>query len=132
MQIKYLFIKQAMVILVVSLALAGCYRQPVRHLSSDVSLLQPGSTTKQEVLTYLGPPDQRRPDSREGEIWIYHQSKKSFLRKTPLVGRKVGRQQYDVAIITFRGEVVHASTYRSFDEQEFEEAGIGQGESSGL
>jgi hypothetical protein len=119
-----LLLKRLMLVLLLALALAACQRQPVRHFSSDVSLLLPGSTTKEEVLSYWGAPEQRQFDSQKGETWIYYQVNKSFLRKTPLLGGKMGREQYDVALIAFQGEVVRSCTYRSFDEKEFERAGI--------
>ena len=36
--------------------LGGCYSKPVRHLASDVALIQPGVTTLTEVHQYLGEP----------------------------------------------------------------------------
>jgi hypothetical protein len=118
-----LLLKRSMLILLLALVLPACHRQPVRHFSSDVSLLLPGSTTKQEVLSSWGAPEQRQLEEN-GETWIYYQANKSFLRKAPLLGGKMGREQYDVAIITFQGEVVRNCTYRSFDEHEFERTGI--------
>jgi hypothetical protein len=126
-----LLLKRSMVALLLALVLSACHRQPVRHFSSDVSLLLPGSTTKQEVLASWGAPEQRQLASPQGETWIYYQVNKSFLRKAPLLGGKMGREQYEVAIITFQGEVVRSCTYRSFNEQEFERAGISRSEPTG-
>jgi outer membrane protein assembly factor BamE (lipoprotein component of BamABCDE complex) len=124
-------LKLLLTALLLSMVLSACQRQPIRHYSSDVSLLLPGSTTKQEVLAYLGTPEEQRVDPREGEMWIYYQVNKSLLRKTPLLGKRMGREQYEVVIVTFQGEVVRTNTYRSLDRQEFEQAGILQGESPG-
>lgn len=118
-------LKSFMVALVMLLlVLSACQRQPVRHYSSDVSLLLPGSTTKQEVLTFFGKPDHQRIEPQEGETWIYYKAVKSLLRKSPVLGERMGREHYEVVIVTFEGEVVRTNQYRLLDEQEFAQAGI--------
>jgi hypothetical protein len=118
-------------VLLLALALAGCHRQPIRHLSSDVCLLLPGQTTRQEVLDFFGTPDQRRLDPREGETWVYYQVKKSFLRRTPYLGGKIGEEHYEVVLVTFQDDLVRTCAYRSFDEKEFNQAGLAGDENSG-
>jgi hypothetical protein len=125
------FSRKILMVLLLGLLLAGCHRQPVRHLSSDVCLLLPGQTTRQEVLAYLGSPDQRRLDTRERETWIYYQANKSLLRKAPYLGEKLGDEQYDVVTVTFEGDLVRTCAYRSFDKDEFIQAGLAGGEPSG-
>jgi hypothetical protein len=127
MMVTPLLLKRLMLLMLLLLVLPACQRQPVRHFSADVSLLVPGRTTKQEVLSSWGAPEQRQLDEK-GDTWIYYQANKSFLRRTPLLGGKMGREEYDVAIITFRGEVVRSCTYRSFDEHDFERTGISSSE----
>lgn len=105
------------------LAGPGCYyREPVRHLASDISLITP-NLTRQEVLNALGHPDHKQ-ESEGGEIWTYYEVKQSTLRKTPLLGTKLGAEQYDVATITFAGDRVRTCVYRSFDESDLEKNGI--------
>jgi hypothetical protein len=101
---------------------SGCfYREPVRHLSSDICMITP-NLTQQEVLASLGPPDQRQ-QGEQGEIWTYYQVKKSLLRKTPYVGEKLGSQDYEVATITFIGDTVSTCLYRAFNEEELKKSG---------
>ncbi len=73
------------------LVTTGCfYRDPVRHLSSDICLITPNLTQK-EVLATLGAPDEKQKGEL-GEIWMYREVKKSFLRKTPYVGESWARK----------------------------------------
>jgi len=106
-----------------ALAGTGCfYREPVRHLSSDICLITPNLTQK-EVLATLGPPDQKQK-GEQGEIWLYREVKKNLLRKTPYVGEKLGAETYDVVTITFAGDTVATCLYRSYNEEEFKKSGI--------
>jgi len=105
------------------LAATGCfYRDPVRHLSSDICLITP-NLTQQEVLATLGSPDQKQK-GEQGEIWIYHEVKKSFLRKTPYIGGNLGSENYDVVTITFVGDTVSTCLYRAYNEEEIKKSGI--------
>lgn len=102
---------------------SGCfYRDPVRHLSSDICLITP-NLTQQEVLATLGAPDEKQK-GEQGEIWIYREVKKSFLRKTPYVGEKLGSQNYDVVTITFAGDMVSTCLYRAYNEEELKKSGV--------
>ena len=106
--------------------LAACSaREPVRHLSSDVCLVMPEKTTRQEVLSFMGNPDQRQvlPDGEEK--WIYSRVQKSFWRKTPWIGKKLGFETYDIVTVTFRGNKVFTCVYRELDEKEFNDNGTG-------
>lgn len=106
-----------------ALAGTGCfYRDPVRHLSSDICLITP-NLSQQEVLAYLGPPDVKQK-GEQGEIWIYREVKQSLLRKTPYIGDKLGSENYDVATIHFAGDVVSTCLYRAYNEEELKKSGI--------
>lgn len=123
-------VRRATVVALLAFTMAGCYHQPVQHLCSDVCLLLPGKTTQQQVIAYLGTPDQRRLVPGKGETWIYYQVNKSFLRKMPLVGKKMGEEHYDVVTVTFQGNVVRTCAYRSYNEHEFNQAGLATSEPS--
>ena len=101
---------------------AGCggVATPVRHLSSDVCLVMPESTTRQEVLSFLGEPDQKITNAEKSEVWLYLKVNKSFSKKLPLVGTKLGEQNYETVTVTFDGDLVKTCLYRQFDETEFE------------
>ena len=61
------------------LGMAGCSRKNVRHLASDVGLVTPGTTTKQEVVTYLGQPDAEYKMEEGVLLWVYYEEKKTGL-----------------------------------------------------
>ena len=103
--------------------LAGCQSKQVRHLASDVCLLSPG-VSQQEVLTYMGVPNERRLNEQGNEIWLYFQVNKSFLRKTPYIGDKLGNEDYDMVTVTFLNEAVSTCIYRSYTEEQIKEMGL--------
>ena len=107
----------------IQFAVSGCSSQDtIRHLNSDICLITPKLTPK-EVVSYLGVPDKKQT-SANGEIWIYYDAKKSTLRKTPLIGDRLGHLDYDVVTILFTGDQVHSCIYRSFNEDEFNKNGF--------
>ncbi len=91
----------------------------VRHLASDVSLVVPGQTTRQDVMSYLGTPNLQFSLPNKHGKWIYYQKKKSILRKIPLIGNVLGHQKYDVVTIIFENNVTKSSEYRELSEAEF-------------
>ena len=106
------------------LGLAGCAKKNVRHLASDVCLVSPEKTTKEQVIIYLGQPDEQYEMVNGGETWIYYDAKKTILRDTPYIGDKIGDKKYEMVKVTFTGEIVQAVIYRSLTEEEFEEGGL--------
>jgi len=116
-------VRLAFSLCLLSTVLTGCFfHTPSRHLASDICLITP-NLTAQEVISYLGPPDEKQ-NSEQGEIWLYYEVKKSTLRSTPFIGAKMGSEQYDVVTINFVGEKVHTCIYRFFNEKEMKESGI--------
>jgi hypothetical protein len=102
------------------LMLTGCFRHPpVQHLAADASLLTPGKSTRQEVLTYLGEPAEKQQLADNTEMWIYHQVRKSTLREAPYVGEFLGTEEYDVLSVTFSADTVQTVTYRMVPEKDF-------------
>jgi hypothetical protein len=101
--------------------LAGCsaFSSPVRHLSSDVCLVMPESTTRQEVISFLGEPDQKITTADNSETWLYFKAKSSLSRKMPLVGEMLGSQNYETVTVTFDADLVKTCFYRQFNEEEF-------------
>ncbi|MBU0485045.1 MAG: hypothetical protein KKB30_11100 [Proteobacteria bacterium] len=100
-------------------------KEPVRHLSSDVCLVMPEKTTRQEVLSFMGNPDQRQVSPEGDEKWIYARVKKSFWRQTPLIGNYFGFETYDVVTVTFLGDKVFTCVYRELDEKDYKDNGSG-------
>ena len=99
--------------------IAGCSAGPkVRHLSSDVCLVVPESTTRQEVVSFLGQPDTRSVNAEKQEVWSYMTTRRSFLRKTPLVGKYMGSEEYEVVTVTFVGDKVRTCFYRNLNKDQ--------------
>jgi hypothetical protein len=105
------------------IGVAGCAKKNVRHLASDVCLVAPEKTTKQEVFNYLGQPDEEYKTADGNTLWVYYEVKKSMLRETPYLGEKIGEETYEVVKVSFNGDVVQSIVYRSMDEKDFKEGG---------
>jgi len=104
-----------------SIVLCGCMAgTPVRHFSSDVCLVMPESTTREEVVSFLGKPDRKKNEEDQSEVWLYYKANSSFLRKLPLVGDNLGSIDYETITVTFTGDQVRTCIYRQLDEKEFE------------
>lgn len=108
------------------LGTAGCARKNVRHLASDVSLVSPGTTTKQEVFNYLGQPDAEYKMSDGSLLWVYREAKSSMLRDTPYIGEKIGEEMYEVVKVTFNGDIVQDIGFKTMSEEEFKESGLAE------
>ncbi|UCD65292.1 MAG: hypothetical protein JSW69_04460 [Deltaproteobacteria bacterium] len=106
---------------VLFMGMTGCAKKNVRHLASDVCLVSPEKTTKEQVLTYLGQPDAQYEMADGSELWVYYDVQKTALRNTPYIGDKLGEKKYETVKVTFRGDIVQTSVYRLLTEEEFEE-----------
>lgn len=106
--------------------IVGCAGKQVRHLASDVSMVTPGTTTKQEVLNYLGQPDvEYQTDSGE-TLWVYYNKRKDLLRRTPYIGDMIGKESYEIVRVVFKGDNVEKIAYSTMREDEFKKSGIAQ------
>jgi len=105
-------------------ALPGCAKKNVRHLASDVCLVTPDKTTKEQVVTYLGLPDEQYEMADGSETWVYYDVKKSTLAGTPYFGDKIGDKKYEMAKVTFSGDIVRTCIYRALTEEEFKQGGL--------
>ncbi|MBW2466178.1 MAG: hypothetical protein JRF02_02665 [Deltaproteobacteria bacterium] len=106
--------------------LVGCGKQHVRHLASDVSMLTPGTTTKKEVLNYLGQPDVEYKTKEGGILWVYYQARRDLLRSTPYIGDKLSEETYEIVNVTFSGDNVLNVAYTTMKEEEFKESGLAE------
>ncbi|THB76033.1 MAG: hypothetical protein D6B25_10630 [Desulfobulbaceae bacterium] len=107
-------------LILIVLLLASCADKPVRHLASDASLIKPGSSTKADVLTFLGDPDAQQMVSDTAERWVYYEEKKTTMQKTPYVGGLFGDGGYNRILVTFEGDLVISCKYSSFDSDEYD------------
>ena len=114
----------AAVCLTLFMGTVGCAKKNVRHLASDVCLVTPEVTTKEQVLSYLGQPDEQNEMADGGETWIYYDTKKTALRDTPYIGDKIGDKKYEMVKVTFGGDIVQTCVYRLLSEEEFVQGGL--------
>lgn len=88
------------------LLLVGCSSKPVRHLASDAALIEPGKSTRQDVVRYLGQPDRRRSLSPTMEEYVYYNERKGLLAGLPYLGNKLDPTSYEMIQITLDGNMV--------------------------
>lgn len=104
----------------VLIALFGCTSHPVRHLASDASLITPGASTKSDVLTYLGDPDERQEKGVEPERWLYYEEQASTMQRRLAVGSWFGSGTVSRVIVTFDGDQVTDIRYNASESGTFE------------
>jgi len=121
---KIFYLTAVFVSLALLAGLGGCAKKNVRHLASDVCLVTPEITTKEQVLAYLGQPDEQNEMADGGEIWLYYDAKKDALQGTPYIGNKIGDKKYEMVTVTFGGDIVQTCVYRLLSEEEFAQGGL--------
>ena len=98
----------------------ACADKPVRHLASDASLVVVGESTKEDVLTFLGDPDEQKIEPAGVEMWEYFEKRVSTLQKTPYFGKMFGPERHSRIIVTFKGNTVVDCKYFSYSSDEFD------------
>ncbi len=101
-------------------ALSGCYSTPVRHLTSDVALLKVGESTAEDVLIFMGAPDERQELGSGVEKWVYKDKEMSFLEKAPLIGKHLGSPEYKQVVVTITKNIVSEAVYTSSDADDLD------------
>ncbi len=104
--------------MVTLLTVSGCYTTPVRHLASDVALLKVGESTEEDVLVFIGDPDEQKDLGDGVEKWLYHDKEMSLLEKAPLVGKHLGSPEYRNVVVTLTNNVVTGVVYSASDADE--------------
>ena len=102
------------------LLLCGCYSKPIRHLASDASLIKAGESTRVDVLQYLGEPNGHRKVGAGIEEYVYYESKRNFLQRSPVIGSMMDDEGHEVLIITLTGDLVTSSVFRTFKKGEMD------------
>lgn len=110
-KIKYFFLLH-----LIFLGFSGCYNTPTRHLASDIALLQVDKSSREDVLVFLGDPDEQVDLGEGRQKWLYREYDTSLLQKTPLVGDKIGSSKLSQVVVTFQNGVVSACDYSYIDE----------------
>ncbi|CAK8722584.1 Lipoprotein SmpA/OmlA domain-containing protein [Candidatus Electronema halotolerans] len=102
-----------MIILFFSLLLlSSCSYKPVRHLASDAALIKAGKSTREDVLRYLGEPDNRRTIGPDEEEYLYAETRKGALGSMPLFGKLVDPASQEMVIVTLKGGTVSNCEFR--------------------
>lgn len=108
-------LRSLVVSLLLALAVSGCYMKPVRHLASDVALVQVGKSTKEDVTIFLGEPDDIAQDQEGRELWHYRDKNTNLLQKTPMVGSRFGSPEIIHVVVSFTGGVVSSCDFSLSD-----------------
>lgn len=117
------FLKRFFLFCLAAALLSGCFNTPVRHLASDASLITPGTSTRSDVLTYLGDPDERQEDGSGPERWFYYEEQRSAAQRTFYVGKWFDPKSVSRIIVTFDGDMVTDIKYNASESGQFEQAG---------
>lgn len=101
-------------------SVTGCYIKQVRHLASDSALLKVGESTREDVVIFLGEPDEQQVVGEGVEKWLYRDKDTSFFEKTPFVGKHIGSPEYHQVVVTLRNGIVASCVYSSTDEDDMD------------
>jgi hypothetical protein len=104
--------------MILVICLAGCYNKPVRHLAADVALLKNGESTQEDVLVYLGDPDEQVELEGGVEKWLYKKIDTTFFERMPLIGKRVGSPEYIQVVVTMADGIVVDTEYSATDEDD--------------
>ena len=107
-------------VLFLSTILSGCYNTPRRHLASDAILIEVGSSTRNDVLTYLGEPDKQRVLGNGREEWVFLEEQPSGFQRTPLVGGFFKGDGSENVFIVFQDDIVQLCQFRENAKDELD------------
>ena len=99
----------------VAFTLSGCYGTPVRHLASDAAMIKVGESKRNDVLIYLGEPDERIVLGNGEEKWLYKEYEHSMVKNAPLVGKYFGKPNYGTLTATLKNDVVVDIVYGAWE-----------------
>lgn len=110
--------RRFLILCAAALLLGGCYNKPVRNLASDAALIKSGQSTRDDVLTFLGEPDDQKVVGKGVEKWLYKEETTSVLGKAPLVGKYLSSPGYGRVVVTLKGDTVIDCSYDAHDAGE--------------
>ncbi|OEU58561.1 MAG: hypothetical protein BA862_04050 [Desulfobulbaceae bacterium S3730MH12] len=100
--------------------LSGCYNKPVRHLASDAALLKIGESSSEDVLIYLGDPDEQKSLADGVEKWLYKKKDMNFFERIPYAGKYIGAPEYSQVVVTIANGIVTGVTFYQSDEDDLD------------
>lgn len=107
-----------MILVAAAFFLSGCYNKPVRHLASDAALLKIGKSVSEDVLIYLGDPDEQKSLADGVEKWLYKKEERTLLEKIPYAGRQFGTPEYSQVVVTLVNGIVTECVFSLSDEDD--------------
>ncbi len=107
--------RYGLLLIAITLLLGGCYNKPVRNLASDAALIKVGQSSGDDVLTYLGEPDEQEVVGNGVERWLYREATSSKLERAPLVGKYLGNPTVGRVVVTLKDNRVVECTYDAHD-----------------
>ncbi len=102
-------------VVLTALVLSGCYNTPVRHLASDAALIKVGESTRNDVLTYLGEPDEQFILKDGEERWLYTEFEHSMVKDAPYVGKYFGEPDYGTVTVKIQNDIVTECVYDGWE-----------------
>ncbi len=108
-----------LLVILLFLPFSACSSGPVRHLASDISLIESGKSTRQDVYGYLGEPDATRQLDSGCDELLYKEDSKDFLKKVPVVDSWIGEEGYEMAVITICNDLVTDYRLKSFNSSNY-------------
>lgn len=106
------------ILLVTAFVLSGCYNKPVRHLASDAALLKVGKSNSEDVLIYLGDPDEQKILAGGVEKWLYKKKDTNLFERIPYAGKYVGSPEYSQVVVTIENGIVTDCAFSLSDEDD--------------
>ena len=113
-------IRVFIVLLVTAFLLSGCYNKPVRHLVSDAALLKIGKSSSEDVLIYLGDPDEQKTLGDGVEKWLYKKEDRTLLERIPYAGRQFGAPEFSQVVVTIVNGIVTECIFSLSDEDDMD------------
>jgi len=107
-------------IILMLFVVSGCYNKQVRHLASDAALLKVGKSTQEDVLVFLGDPDEQEDLGNGSQKWRYLDQNRNLFEKTPWVGKHFGSPEYLQVVVTLKDGIVTECIYSSSDEDDMD------------
>ena len=107
-----------MILAAVVLVLSGCYNKPVRNLASDAALIKAGQSTRDDVLAYLGEPDDTQTVDGGLEKWLYVEKTATNLEKFPVMGKYFGSPGIGRVVVTLKGDRVVDCAFSAHDDDD--------------
>jgi len=105
-------------LLLTPFVLSGCYNKPVRHLASDAALLKVDKSSSEDVLIYLGDPDEQKLLADGVEKWLYKKKDANIFERIPYAGKYVGAPEYSQVVVTIENGIVTEVVFSLSDEDD--------------